>query len=129
DQQLFPNWWRELSAYGTNTYGYPFTSLTTFLCYRKDLIDDPLNQSKFKAHYHRDLKPPTTWTEYMQVAEFFTRPDEHFYGTYIQGKKGLALWYEWLNFIYSFGGNIIDIQHGWKDGGVVVTSPQNVTAD
>ena len=128
DQQLFPNWWRELSSYGTNTYGYPFTSLTTFLCYRKDLIDDPLNQSKFKAHYHRDLKPPTTWTEYMQVAEFFTRPDEHFYGTYIQGKQGLALWYEWLNFIYSFGGNIIDIQHGWKYGDVVVNSPQNVTA-
>jgi maltose-binding protein MalE len=28
-QQLFPNWWRELSSYGNNVYGLPFTSLTT----------------------------------------------------------------------------------------------------
>jgi multiple sugar transport system substrate-binding protein len=128
DQQLFPDWWRELSSYGTATYGYPFTGLTTFLCYRKDLLDDPLNQTKFKARYRRELKPPATWAEYMQVAEFFTRPDEHFYGTYILGKQGLALWYEWLNFAYSFGGNILDIRRGWKYGDVVVNSPQNVTA-
>jgi multiple sugar transport system substrate-binding protein len=127
-QQLFPNWWRELSSYGNRTYGYPFTSLTTFLCYRKDLLDEPANQRNFKAHYHRDLKPPTTWPEYMQLAEFFTRPDEHFYGTYIQGKQGLALWYEWLNLIYSFGGNILDTQHGWEYGDIVVNSPQNVAA-
>ncbi len=64
----------------------------------------------------------------MQLAEFFTRPDDHFYGTYIQGKQGLALWYEWLNFVYSFGGDILDTRHGWKYGDIVVNSPQNVAA-
>jgi multiple sugar transport system substrate-binding protein len=127
-QQLFPNWWRELSSYGDHIYGYPFTSLTTFLCYRKDLLDDPANQRNFKLRYHRDLTPPTTWQEYTQLAEFFTRPDQHFYGTYIQGKQGLALWYEWLNLIYSFGGNILDTQHGWEYGDIVINSPQNVAA-
>jgi len=127
-QQLFPGWWRELSSYGNKTYGFPFTGLTTFLCYRKDLLDDPANQHDFRARYHRDLKPPTTWPEYTQLAEFFTRPDEHFYGTYIQGKQGLALWYEWLNLIYSFGGNLLDTQHGWEYGDIVVNSPQNVAA-
>jgi len=127
-QQLFPGWWRELSSYGNKTYGFPFTGLTTFLCYRKDLLDDPANQHDFRARYHRDLKPPTTWPEYTQLAEFFTRPDEHFYGTYIQGKQGLALWYEWLNLIYSFGGNILYTQHGWEYGDIVVNSPQNVAA-
>ena len=86
-QQLFPNWWRELSSYGNSTYGYPFTSLTTFLCYRKDLLSDPANQKTFRARYHRDLRPPTTWAEYTQLAEFFTRPEEHLYGTYIQGSR------------------------------------------
>jgi multiple sugar transport system substrate-binding protein len=127
-EQLFTNWWRELSSYRGSTYGYPYTGLTTFLCYRKDLLDDPANQRSFKARYHRDLKPPATWQEYTQLAEFFTRPGEHFYGTYIQGKQGLALWYEWLNLIYSFGGNILDNQHGWEYGDVVINSPENVTA-
>jgi multiple sugar transport system substrate-binding protein len=127
-QQLIPNWWRELSTYENHIYGYPFTSLTTYLCYRKDLLDDPANQRNFRARYHRDLKPPSTWAEYLQLAEFFNRPDEHFYGTYIQGKPGLALWYEWLNLIYSFGGTILDTQHGWEYGDIAVNSPQNVAA-
>ena len=127
-QQLFPSWWRELSSYQNHIYGYPFTCLTTFLCYRKDLLDDRANQLNFKARYHRELKAPATWEEYLQVAEFFTRPDEHFYGTYIQGKQGLALWYEWLNLIYSFGGDILDTHHGWEYGDIVANSPQNVAA-
>jgi multiple sugar transport system substrate-binding protein len=126
--QLFPNWWRELSTYDGRTYGYPYTGLTTFLCYRKDLLNDAANRRAFQARYHHELKPPATWQEYSQLAEFFTRPDEHFYGTYIQGKQGLALWYEWLDLIYSFGGNILDTQHGWEYGDIVVNSPQNVAA-
>lgn len=127
-QQLFPNWWRELSTYDGHTYGYPYIGLTTFLCYRKDLLNDPANQRNFQARYHRQLKPPATWQEYSQLAEFFTHPDDHFYGTYIQGKQGLALWYEWLNLVYSFGGNILDTQNGWEYGDIVVNSPQNVAA-
>jgi multiple sugar transport system substrate-binding protein len=126
--QLFPNWWRELSSYEGKTYGFPFTGLTTFLCYRKDLLNDPDNQRNFRARYHRDLQPPSTWQEYTQLAEFFTRPGENFYGTYIQGKQGLALWYEWLNLVYSFGGNVLDTQHGWEYGDIVVNSPENVAA-
>jgi multiple sugar transport system substrate-binding protein len=127
-QQLFPNWWRELSWYGDKVYGYPYTGLTAYLCYRKDLLADPENGRKFKARYHREIAVPANWKEYMQLAEFFTRPDEHFYGTYISGKQGLALWYEWLNFVYSFGGDVLDTQHGWEYGDIVVNSPQNVAA-
>jgi multiple sugar transport system substrate-binding protein len=127
-QQLFRNWWQELSSYENHTYGYPFTNLTTFLCYRKDLLADPTQQRNFKARYHRELKAPKTWQEYSQLAEFFNQPQDHFYGTYIQGKRGLALWYEWLNLVYSFGGNILDTQHGWEYGDIVVNSPENVAA-
>ena len=127
-QQLFPNWWRELSWYGDKIYGYPYTGLTAYLCYRKDLLDDPENKRKFKARYHREIAVPSNWKEYMQLAAFFTRPEEHFYGTYISGKQGLALWYEWLNLVYSFGGDILDTQHGWEYGDIVVNSPQNVAA-
>ena len=127
-EQLFSNWWQELSSYDGKIYGYPYTGLTTVLCYRKDLLNDPVNQSGFRRRYHRDLKAPATWQEYTQVAEFFTRRNEHFYGTYIQGKQSLALWYEWLNLIYSFGRNILDSQHGWDYGDIVVNSPENIAA-
>jgi multiple sugar transport system substrate-binding protein len=127
-QQLFPQWWRELSWYGDKVYGYPYTGLTAFLCYRKDMLEDADNQRKFKARYHRSLTVPAHWKEYMQVAEFFTRPGQHFYGTYISGKRGPALWYEWLNLVYSFGGDVLDTQHGWEYGDIVVNSPQNVAA-
>ena len=127
-EQLFTNWWLELSSYAGHTYGFPFTGLTTYLCYRKDLLNDPANQRDFKIRYHRKLTPPRTWPEYNEAAEFFTRPEQHFYGTYIQGKQGLALWYEWLNLAYSFGGNILDSKHGWEYGDIVVNSPQNVAA-
>ena len=127
-QQLFPNWWRDLSWYGDKIYGYSYTGLTAYLCYRKDLLDDPENKRKFKERYHREIAVPSNWKEYMQLAAFFTRPQEHFYGTYISGKQGLALWYEWLNLVYSFGGDILDTQHGWEYGDIVVNSPQNVAA-
>lgn len=127
DQQ-FKDWWLELSSYAGHTYGFPFTGLTTYLCYRKDLLDDPANQHDFEVRYHRKLTVPATWPEYNEVTEFFTRPDQHFYGTYIQGKQGLALWYEWLNLAYSFGGNILDAKHGWEYADIVVNSPQNTAA-
>jgi multiple sugar transport system substrate-binding protein len=126
--QLFSNWWRDLSWYGDKIYGYPYTGLTAYLCYRKDLLDDPENKRKFKERYHREIAVPSNWKEYMQLAAFFTRPQEHFYGTYISGKQGLALWYEWLNLVYSFGGDVLDTQHGWEYGDIVVNSPQNVAA-
>jgi multiple sugar transport system substrate-binding protein len=125
---LFPNWWNELSSYDGKIYGYPYTGLTTFLCYRKDLLNDPANQRAYKARYHHDLKPPSSWQEYSELAQFFNRPSENFYGTYIQGKQGLALWYEWLNLIYSFGGNILATEHGSEYGEIVINSPQNVAA-
>jgi multiple sugar transport system substrate-binding protein len=127
-EQKFTDWWLELSSYAGHTYGFPFTGLTTYLCYRKDLLDDPANQRDFEVRYHRKLTVPATWPEYNEVAEFFTRPEQHFYGTYIQGKQGLALWYEWLNLAYSFGGNILDAKHGWEYGDIVVNSPENVAA-
>ena len=67
DQQLFPNSWTELSSYDGRYYGYPFTAPTTYLCYRKDLLADAANQRAFRDHYHRDLRPPKTWQEFLAL--------------------------------------------------------------
>jgi multiple sugar transport system substrate-binding protein len=128
EQQLYANWWKELSSYKGQTYGYPFTALTAYLCYRKDLIANLANQRDFRIRFHHPLRPPKNWKDYSELAQFFNRPDQKFYGTYIQGKQSLALWYEWLNVIYAFGGDILDAKHGWQYGDIVVNSPQNIAA-
>lgn len=128
DHVLFDNLWRELSGWKTAVYGFPFTDLTMYVCYRRDFMENQHEKAQFKARYHRDLAPPKTWEEYLQLAEFFTRPNDGLYGTYIQGREHVALWYEWLNFAYSFGGNVLDTRHGWEYGDIVVNSPSNVAA-
>jgi multiple sugar transport system substrate-binding protein len=128
EEQLFSDWWHEISWYGGKVYGYPFTNLTMYVCFRKDLLSNPQEQERFRAKYHRELKPPITWDEYNQLAEFFNRPNEGMNGTYIQGQQHVALWYEWLNLAYSFGGDILDTKHGWEYGDIVVNSPENVRA-
>jgi multiple sugar transport system substrate-binding protein len=127
-EQLFPTWWKEISWYGGKAYGYPFTALTMYVAYRKDLLEDTAQRAVFQRRFGRPLAPPTTWDEYLQLAEFFTQPNRRLFGTYIQGQQHVALWYEWLNFAYSFGGNILDTKRGDEYADIVVNSPENVRA-
>jgi len=127
-EQLFADWWREISGYKGKVYGYPYAQLTTYLCYRKDLLNSSTEKVRFKARYGRVLDVPKNWDEYVQLAEFFTRPQEGLFGTYIQGREHIALWYEWLNLSYAFGGNLLESNHGCEYGDIVINSPQNVAA-
>lgn len=40
--------------------------------YRKDLFADPVNRAEFSARYGYELAPPDSWTQYRDIAEFFT---------------------------------------------------------
>ena len=57
--------------------------------YRKDWFEKPEIQEAFKAEYGRDLTPPATWSELMEVGKFFQ-------GREIDGKTryGLGLYTE-----------------------------------
>ncbi len=48
--------------------------------YRKDWFSKPELRAEFKQKYGRELEPPKTWDELLQVAKFFT-------GKEIDGKK------------------------------------------
>jgi len=43
------------------------------LFYRTDLFEDEENRSEFLNKYGYELKPPDTWIEFRDIAEFFTR--------------------------------------------------------
>jgi len=128
EKSLQPVLWKEISQYDGKVYGFPFTALSMYLWYRKDLLADPQEQAGFKAKFGYDLKVPSTWKEYADAAAWFHRPDKKFYGTAIQGKRHEALWYEWLNFLYSFGGDMMQTDTGSKCGPVIVNSPEAVAS-
>lgn len=58
---------------GNNYVGMPAFANSEILYYRTDLFNDPANQAAFKAKYGYDLKAPTTWQQYTDAAEFFTK--------------------------------------------------------
>lgn len=128
EEQLQQRLWKEISWYEGKVYGAPFTALTMYLWYRKDLLEDPKERAAFQAKYGYEMKVPTTWKEYTDLAAFFHRPGEGLYGTSIQGKRHPALWYEWLNFLYSFGGDMLETDTGSACGPVIVNSPKAVAA-
>ena len=70
--------------------------------YRTDLFNDPTEQKNFKAKYGWDLAPPKTWDQFMQIAEFFTRPPK-LYGTAFYAQRGFC--YAWfINIFAGIGG-------------------------
>lgn len=80
------------------------------LLYRTDLFEDPEEQAAFEAEYGRELAPPTTFDELVDVATFFNRPPE-MYGTCLGGVD----WSVFLDdtyFTYGQGANFGDLETG-----------------
>jgi len=79
------------------------------LSYRKDLFNDPTEQANYKAKYGTDLKPPTTWQEYLQIGQFFDRPSKGLYGFSHRYGVPNQIEFDWvIGFFYSRGGSFFD---------------------
>lgn len=74
--------------------------------YRTDLFEDADNQAAFEAEYGYELRPPETWDEYYDVAEFFASPPELF-GTQFAGKEE-ALAGRYYEQLVAHGGQFFD---------------------
>ncbi|MFG3340701.1 ABC transporter substrate-binding protein [Glycomyces sp. NPDC048151] len=93
---LFPGLVSEAQV-GGEYVGMPVFTNSEILYYRTDLFEDPQNQADFEAKYGYPLAPPTTWEQYRDAAEFFTRDTDgdgeiDLYGTDVKG----AVETEWL---------------------------------
>lgn len=83
------------------TYGMPVWTNCKILMYRTDLFEDPDEMAAFKEEYGYELAPPTTWHEYRDAAEFFTRDTDgdgeiDLYGTGVFGKTDGDTACSWL---------------------------------
>ena len=71
-------------------WGLPFEGDIIVLYVRKDMLENALDQSRFKQKYGFDL-PQTyedfiniTMNDFEKIAEFFTRPEQGIYGTALE---------------------------------------------
>ena len=95
DFTTFINYFKDADG---NLFGVPFEAFIKTYVYRKDLFEDPEVQKAFKEKYGWDLKPPTDWDQYAQLAEFFVQWGKdkgiELYGSTAQAKTHPCLAYE-----------------------------------
>ncbi len=85
--------------------------------YRKDLFEDPKEKADFKAKYGYDLTPPDTWLHLKDIAEFFYRPKQDFYGVLVWTEPnydGITMGLDSL--VWAWGANLGDPKTYKVDG-------------
>jgi len=137
EEDLFQDVWKSIAWYykdgsksKINKVGYPCSANTTLLVYNKDMFDNQKNKESFKANYGYELAPPSTWGAFYDISEFFTDKENNTYGVALEGNDDY-IYYEWLQFLYSFGGKTIDADYPWstnEDSEVVINSPESLDA-
>ncbi len=71
------NWGDILPTYqqtvnwGGMLYALPIDGDVHTVFYRRDALENPKHKARFKTKYGYDLRPPATWKEYRDIAEFF----------------------------------------------------------
>ncbi len=68
---ILPVYREKISTYAGTIYAVTMDGDSHMFYYRRDAIENPEHQAKFKAKYGYDLAPPKTWVEVRDVAEFF----------------------------------------------------------
>ncbi len=81
-------------------FGVPQYYNFPMLYYRKDLMEDPVEQKAFMSRFGRRLAPPRNFDELEQVAQFFHRPPE-LHGFFVGGVE----WSIFLDYTYFAFGN------------------------
>ena len=94
-----------IEAEGFNVFGLPIQANALTMAYRVDLFEDEQEQQAFEQEYGRALEVPTTFDEFREVAQFFTRPDENLYGTTLMAGPGEWATTDFKSFVASSGGN------------------------
>jgi multiple sugar transport system substrate-binding protein len=86
--------------------GVPWYHSNIIFAYRKDIFESSKEQTAFKNKYGYELKPPSNWTQFGDICEFFTRDTDgdgeiDFWGTTAAYTFGIA-WDTFSNRVQSF---------------------------
>jgi multiple sugar transport system substrate-binding protein len=115
----YPQGWTDsllrLQIFDNQIIGLPYHDGPQCLIYRKDLFENPAEQTAFQHQYNRPLQIPKTWDDFVQIAQFFTRPEQNLYGTVF------AAYPDGHNTVYDF---CIQL---WTRGGELFNASNQVT--
>ena len=106
-----------------NYWGLPAMADAVGWTYRKDWFAKPELRAEFKAKYNRELEPPKTWDELLEVAKFFTGKEidgKKVYGSYIfteRGSEGITMGV--TNAMYNYGFDYMDPNKPYHMEGIV----------
>ncbi|HEU4982830.1 MAG TPA: extracellular solute-binding protein [Acidobacteriaceae bacterium] len=93
--------------FGDKLYTLPWHDGPECLMYRRDLFEDPAEQVAFCNRYGYELKPPSTWKQFTDIARFFTRPQQNLYGTVFAAfPDGHNTLYDFALQLWSRGGEL-----------------------
>ncbi len=106
-----------------NYWGLPAMADAVGWTYRKDWFAKPELRAEFKAKYNRELEPPKTWDELIEIAKFFTGKEidgKKVYGSYIfteRGSEGITMGV--TNAMYNYGFDYMDPNKPYHMQGIV----------
>ncbi|WP_067935121.1 ABC transporter substrate-binding protein [Alicyclobacillus kakegawensis] len=97
-----------LQTFDEKTFGVPYHDGPQLFMYRKDLFFDSNERKKFKDVYGYDLSVPKTWSQFADIAKFFTRPEQGLWGTLLAGfPDSHNIVYDFLIQLWSRGGEFL----------------------
>ena len=115
---IIPVMW-SMGAWNGKQIAFPMAGYANSLIYRKDLLSDPSEKESFKAKYGYELGVPDSLGMLEDIAAFFTRSDENFYGLVANGARGSAVAQDWMEYMRAFGASLFD-----ESGNVSISSPE-----
>jgi multiple sugar transport system substrate-binding protein len=92
-------------------YGIPYHDGPEIFHYRTDLFEDPAEQQRFAREHGYPLRPPETWSQFLDMARYFTRPNDGLYGAVVAGlNDGHNTVYDFMIHLWSRNGRLFDEQ-------------------
>jgi multiple sugar transport system substrate-binding protein len=70
-QNILPLYRSKLCVWDQKVYALPLLGDALLCFYRQDLFQLTEHRKEFKSKYGRDLVPPATWEQFMQIADYF----------------------------------------------------------
>ncbi|MDW8849467.1 sugar ABC transporter substrate-binding protein [Flavobacterium sp. MMLR14_040] len=114
--QDYPEGWHEsllkLQKINNSVYGLPFHDGPECVIFRKDLFEDLTEKQNFKNQFGYELNPPKTWDQFVQIAEFFNRPEENLHGcVFANYPDGHNMVFDFCLQLWTRGGSLLDHQN------------------
>jgi len=98
----------DLATIDGDLMGPPRNIDVRLLYYRRDWIEDPDNQERYRAEFGEDMCVPATWEEFGRAARVMASPPERF-GTLFPGRFS-GLFGTWYELMAMAGGQLVDDQ-------------------